>query len=208
MGSPTGNSDTVRPPPPSVRGSAAPPAPVDPDPEGPSRRFAAGEPEGLAEVYARHAGWVHGLALRALGHQQDAEDVTQQVFVDAWRRRATFDPARGSVGAWLSGITRRRIIDRLVSRGRDTPIEAPAPDGRGIPGLAEDVLEMIVVATELRALPPAQAEVIRLAVYRELTHVEIAQATGLPLGTVKSHLRRGLTRLRHRWETTDVAPDV
>lgn len=83
-------------------------------------RFLAGDPAALRELYDRHAAVVHGFALRRLREHHDAEDVTQQVFVRAWRGRATFDPRRGPVGGWLMGIARHQIADRLTARTRDT----------------------------------------------------------------------------------------
>jgi RNA polymerase sigma factor (sigma-70 family) len=167
-----------------------------------AERFVAGDPTALREVYDRHAGEVHGFALRALRTHHDAEDVTQQVFVRAWRGRNTFDPARGTIGAWLQGIARRQVADRLTARTRDAAVDAAvvqAHDGR-VTGVSDRVIEAVVVADELNRLPVEQRRVVRLAFYHDLTHVQIAALTGLPLGTVKSHLRRGLERLRRRWQ--------
>ena len=84
-----------------------------------AERLAAGDPTALRAAFNRYGGLVHAIALRRLGTPQDAEDVTQQVFVRAWRGRATLDLQRGTLGAWLVGITRRQIADRLASRRRD-----------------------------------------------------------------------------------------
>jgi RNA polymerase sigma factor (sigma-70 family) len=149
------------------------------------------------------------VALKALGAHHDAEDVTQQVFVRAWRARGTFDPDRGRLGAWLLGICRRQIADRYAARTRDRAMidraagagapPAPAPS-------AEAVVNAVVVADEMDRLPPQQRTVVRMAFFDDLTHQQIAVRTGLPLGTVKSHLRRGLDRLRRRWEVDGAAP--
>ena len=80
--------------------------------------FAAGRPEAMRAAYERHSSLVYTLALRALGNSHDAEDVTQQVFVSAWRSRATFDPDRSALPAWLVGITRKKIADSYASRTR------------------------------------------------------------------------------------------
>jgi RNA polymerase sigma-70 factor, ECF subfamily len=178
------------------------------------QRFVAGDPVALREVYDRHAGEVHGFALRCLRTHHDAEDVTQQVFVRAWRGRHTFDARRGTIGAWLQGIARRQVADRLTARTRDAAVDAAVErgfDGR-VAGVSDRVIEAVVVADELNRLPAEQRRVVRLAFYHDLTHVQIAALTGLPLGTVKSHLRRGLDRLRRRWqgdgtgEVSGVAP--
>ena len=145
---------------------------------------------------------VYTIALRCLGAHHDAEDVTQQVFVRAWRGRATFDPERGALGAWLVGITRRQ-----VSRAPRGPAARPADGGPGrarraaagpVP-VSEQVVDAVVVADELGRLAPQVRAVMRLAFFDDLTHQQIAAVTGLPLGTVKSHLRRGLDRLRRGW---------
>jgi len=179
-------------------------------------RFVAGDPAALRGLYDAHATDVHGFALRCLRGHHDAEDVTQQVFVRAWRGRHTFDPTRGTIGAWLHGIARRQVAERLSARSRDTVVEAPVIDGAAVEvagvagpggvrdrrelGVSDRVIEAVVVADELNRLSAEQRRVVRLAFYDDLTHGQIAAVTGLPLGTVKSHLRRGLQRLRLRWE--------
>jgi RNA polymerase sigma-70 factor (ECF subfamily) len=179
------------------------PAAVEPAPDGVlESRFVAGDPVALREAYDRYARVVYAIALRRLCAHHDAEDVTQQVFVRAWRGRDTFDPARGALGAWLAGITRRQVSDRLDGRVRDlrtadragratTADPAPEPDR---------VVDSVVVADELDKLTPQVRTVVRLAFFDDLTHQQIAAVTGLPLGTVKSHLRRGMDRLRRGWE--------
>jgi RNA polymerase sigma-70 factor (ECF subfamily) len=168
-----------------------------------ARQLAAGDPSALRAAFDRYGGLVHAIALRRLDVPQDAEDVTQQVFVRAWRGRTGLDPERGALGAWLVGITRRQIADRLALRRRDLeladrvgrlsfrPPPAPAPDS---------VVEALAVADELNHLPDQVGTVMRLAFFDDLTHQQIAALTGLPLGTVKSHLRRGLERLRGQWQ--------
>ena len=124
------------------------------------------------------------------------------MFVRAWRGRSTFDPERGTLGAWLVGITRRQVADRLAGRLR----ERGRPTGPGTPRrrrarhrCPEQVVDAVVVADELGRLTPQVRTVVRLAFFDDLTHQQIAAVTGLPLGTVKSHLRRGLDRLRRGW---------
>jgi RNA polymerase sigma-70 factor, ECF subfamily len=174
-----------------------------------TRRFRDGDPAALREAYHHQGRVVFALALRALGAHHDAEDVVQQVFVRAWRARTTLDPARGALGAWLVGITRRQIADRLTAKARERRVAerlaltAPShPDTT----VTDDLLDAVVVADELKNLPPQQRAVVQLAVFDDLTHQQIAALTGLPIGTVKSHLRRGLQRLRRRWEVDGATP--
>ncbi len=100
-----------------------------------AQRFRTGDAAALRALYDRHAGPRYGFALRCLRDPGDAEDVLQQVFVRAWRARTSFDPARGEVGAWLWGIARRQMADRLAARVRDAEVTARAgrlqDEGRG-----------------------------------------------------------------------------
>lgn len=172
-----------------------------------AERFSAGDERALADAYARWSGIVYSLARRALGIDADAEDVTQQVFISAWRGRATFDPSKGALGAWLIGITRRRIADALDARTKVRRIEESwaaslEPD---VHTELVDVAERLMIADELERLEPAPRRVMALAFYGDMTHSEIADSTGIPLGTVKSHIRRSLGRLRTVLEVSDDA---
>ena len=165
--------------------------------------FAAGDERALAEMYSRWSALVYTLALRNLGDVSEAEDVTQRVFVSAWQGRSRYDPARPLPG-WLVGITRHKIADALSARSRDRTVEAAliataeADEGRHQPDLAERLL----VADELARLEPVPQQVMRLAFFEDMTHAQIAERLTLPLGTVKSHIRRSLDRLRSRMEVT------
>jgi RNA polymerase sigma-70 factor (ECF subfamily) len=171
-------------------------------------RFSAGDERALADAYARWSGIVHSLARRSLGIDADAEDVTQQVFISAWRGRATFDPSKGQLGAWLIGITRRRIADALEARARVRRIEQSWEASLGLDGPSDlvDVADRLMIADELERLEPVPRRVMALAFYGDMTHSEIADTTGIPLGTVKSHIRRSLGRLRTVLEVNDGAP--
>ena len=169
--------------------------------------FRAGDERALRQAYERFGPAVFHLAARGLASPADAEDVTQATFVAAWLGREGFDPTRGSMLGWLLGIARRKVVDQIRATARAdritdsvrrlTPafeVEAP-PDG---------VVDRLVVADEMAQLPGEQRRVLELAFYDDLTHQQIAAVTGLPLGTVKSHLRRGMARLRSRWEVDGV----
>lgn len=173
-----------------------------------SGAFSRGDPDALAHVYARFGSLIYSIALRALGARSDAEDVTQQVFVSAWRSRDSFDPARGTLGGWLVTITRNKVADALRARQRDSKVLLQAAGSATVQAPeapSDQVIDRIVLTDELAQLPEPQRLVMVLAFYSDLTHEQIAQVLGMPLGTVKSHIRRSLQRLRTRLEATGVA---
>jgi RNA polymerase sigma-70 factor (ECF subfamily) len=164
--------------------------------------FRRGDEDALSEAYQRYSAAVHHLGARTLYNSADVDDVTQATFVAAWLGRDGFDPARGSLLGWLLGIARRKIVDHLRSVGRDQRIAESmrrVHDPDPVPSV-EQVADRLVIADELALLSEEQRRVLQLAFYDDLTHPQIAAVTGLPLGTVKSHLRRGMARLRDRWE--------
>lgn len=145
----------------------------------------------------------------ALQHQQDAEDLVQQVILRAWRGRSGFDPERGSLRTWLLAICRRQITDTFgtrTRRRRDLLAAAAVAERDTVPAPDQQIVDRLTAGTILERLSDEQQMVLRLAFHDGLTHVEIAEATGTPLGTIKSHLRRGLGRLRQEWEVEDAAP--
>jgi RNA polymerase sigma factor (sigma-70 family) len=167
-----------------------------------AERLRDGDEKALRTAYDRHGAAVLYLAQRMLGNRADAEDVTQVTFVAAWAGRDGFDPQRGTMLGWLLGIARRKAVDRLRSAARDLRVTETvraqlAPDERETP---ERIVDRLVVADELGRLPQEQRRTLELAFYDDLTHPQIATVTGLPLGTVKSHIRRGMANLRRRWE--------
>ncbi|GGW47680.1 RNA polymerase sigma factor [Streptomyces lucensis JCM 4490] len=153
-------------------------------------------------LHRQWGGLVHGLANQALGDAREAEDVAQQVFADAWRGRRGYVPERGTPAAWLVGITRRKVADALATRARRARLVALAGEQSPAHGAGEDAgepesaLDRLLVGRALRQLSTAQRQVLHLAYYEDLTQTQIAQVTGWPLGTVKSHTRRGLDHLR------------
>ncbi len=169
--------------------------------------FRSGDEKALAAAYARWSALVHTLALRSLGSHADAEDVTQQVFISAWRGRSTFDPSLGALGSWLTGITRKRIADALEARSRTRRVEKATAEASTTASHIVDgeYIDRLVMADELARLEPVPREVMALAFYGEMTHAEISESIGMPLGTVKSHIRRSLNRLRTRLEVTDAS---
>ena len=185
---------------------------VDPDDAEIGRRFAAGEEQALAWAYERWAGQLHGMAVRAFGPGPDAEDVTQQVFVAAWTGRARFRPEDSPLPAWLVGICRHKIADawgRREKQRREAEAaltEAQArPGGPVTAGVDTAATDRALLLDELDHLGQPQRGIIELAFFEDLTHAQIAERTGLPLGTIKSHIRRTLERLRTRLEVDGAA---
>ncbi|MGU3408827.1 RNA polymerase sigma factor [Microbacterium sp. M1A1_1b] len=169
--------------------------------------FGSGDERVLRSVYERWSPLVHTLALRSLADVAAAEDVTQQVFVRAWRSRSTYDPAKAPLGAWLVGIARNCITDAHTERTRRLRLTLAVAGEEAAAPTAEDVTdglaERVMVAGELDRLDEVPRTVMRLAFYEELSHREIAERLDLPLGTVKSHIRRSLARLRMRLEVIE-----
>ncbi|WP_228373171.1 RNA polymerase sigma factor [Demequina silvatica] len=175
--------------------------------DGLDHAFAAGVDGSLERLYRETSSLVFTLALRALGDRAEAEDVTQQTYVAAWRGRAGYDPERAPARAWVVGIARRTIADALAARGRERRrLEAV----RDVPAAVEPdpwagEAERIVVRSEVESLGPPRSTIVALAFFEGRTHEQIAAELKMPLGTVKSHLRRSLLALRHGLEAADAA---
>ena len=170
--------------------------------------FLAGDETSLETVHRRWGPLVYALAWRSLGDAREAEDVSQLVFLAAWRGRAGYVPERGTLPGWLTGIARRKIADALTARTRRSELVAAAGaqlmlrhDERVVP---EAAVDRVLLADEMSQLPAPQRRVLNLAFYDDLTQTQIAEVTGWPLGTVKSHARRGLRRLACRLQDSDV----
>ncbi|MCB5291628.1 RNA polymerase sigma factor [Arthrobacter sp. SO3] len=168
--------------------------------------FAAGDETALAEAYRQFAPLVHTLALRSLRDNAAADDVTQEVFIRVWRSRSSFDPAKARLPAWIVGITRNVITDAQAASMRETRKVLAAvelsPDLEQAAGhaSAEVLADRLLLDGELEKLGEPQGSILRLAFYDDLTHSQISQKLDLPLGTVKSHIRRSLSQLRSRLE--------
>ncbi|MBN0039032.1 sigma-70 family RNA polymerase sigma factor [Cellulosimicrobium cellulans] len=153
----------------------------------------------LPSAYARWAPLVRAVVARRLGDPADADDATQLVFLAAWRSRDRFDPARGDVPAWLLGIAHHVAADVLRARAREARRREAAARCRvatAVPDPADDVATRVDLDGALRRLAPERRRVVRLVYAQGRTHAQVAAETGLPLGTVKSHARRGLAQLR------------
>jgi RNA polymerase sigma-70 factor (ECF subfamily) len=165
-----------------------------------------GDRTALATLYDRFAARLYGLALRVTTDPSDAEEVVTEAFGKAWREAATFDPARGSVQAWLVTMTRSKALDAVRARNRrlrlvDAASAAPDPVALGTAALPTDALveadeRAVRVRAALAHLPAPQREVLDLAYFGGLSQIEIAARLGAPLGTVKTRARLALLRLR------------
>lgn len=175
------------------------PAPQDPL----LPRVAAGEVGAVEAFMDRYSGLVWTLARRMLSDRQAAEDAVQDVFIDIWRHASRFDQSMGSEATFVATITRRRLIDRIRKNGRQ-PGTRPIDESGGVVAIERAEAGQSVVLSEeaalarqaLSELSEDQQRVLQLSIFHGQSHERIAAATGLPLGTVKTHARRGLIRIR------------
>lgn len=162
---------------------------------------ARGDEVALARLYDQYRVILFGLLVRILGSREEAEDILQDVFVQVWKRARDFDEKRGKPFTWLVTLTRSRAIDRLRLLGaRNRLAESVA---KGQPEDVSDALsdtiqsgQRSIVQQALAELPAEQKEALVLAYYEGLTQSEIASQLGTPLGTVKTRMRSGMTKLR------------
>jgi RNA polymerase sigma-70 factor (ECF subfamily) len=169
------------------------------------RRLASGDTAAAAPLYDRHARSIYSLALRILDDEGDAEDVVQDVFVQAWRQAVRYDPVRGAVGAWLLVMARTRAIDKLrARRARSGPQTIDDPRAvEEVPAARPDAASELLDAEAARQVQRALAELpllqriaVELAYYEGLTQREVADRLEEPLGTVKTRIRMGIMKLR------------
>jgi RNA polymerase sigma-70 factor, ECF subfamily len=164
------------------------------------RAIAADDREAFAALFDRYAVRIKAFVLRSGASEQDADEIAQDVMVSVWRRAASFDPARAAASTWIFAIARNRRIDMVRQARRPVPDPEdplfqpdPEPDGLVTVSLAE---REALVREGIASLPAEQREALRLAFYDGMSHGEIAERTGLPLGTVKSRIRLAFRHLR------------
>ena len=164
------------------------------------QRIASGDPAAVSECIAEYGALVWSLARRLTRSPSDAEDATQEIFLDIWRSASRFDASQGSDRVFIATIARRRLIDRLRKTTNEPPmdpVEALETIAWADPGLASETSRDADVAVRaLQELRPEQREVLELGLLHGLSQSEIAERLGMPLGTVKSFMRRGLIRVR------------
>ena len=163
--------------------------------------FSQGDEHALKAAYDAHGSLIYTYCKRSLGAEV-AKDVTQEVFIAAWRARERFDSERGSLAGWLMGIAKNKVIDQLRHAGRrvstvgGTDMVEFAATTEHVGALADRLL----VNDAIASLPERARNVVELAFLEDLTHAQIAERTDLPLGTIKSDIRRGLARMRRHLE--------
>lgn len=167
--------------------------------------LATGDREALARLYDGHSSLLLALGLRILGDRTAAEDVLHDVFLEAWHRAADFDPARGSVRAWLVTRMRSRALDRRATQARQTRLaeDAGRADGQRSTGADQAGLPIdgAKVRHQIATMPEELTAVLEMAYFDGLSSSQIAQQLGIPVGTVKSRMARALSTLRERLAT-------
>lgn len=156
-----------------------------------------GDQGAMAALYDRYSSIVYSVALRVLQDTGAAEDVLQDIFMQLWRNPGAFDASRGNMAAWLAVISRHRAIDALRRRKPEDDFENVVVSVE--PDMASDAdrsraMRKVREAFESMALP--QRSALEMAYFEGLTHAEIAEKTGEPLGTIKTRIRNGLLSLR------------
>ena len=167
-------------------------------------QLAAGRQDALGPLHGRYASLIYNMAAQTIGGAT-AEEIVQDVFVAVWRKAGTFDPSRGTFRSWVLRIAHLRVLNELRRRGRRIKVErdpeglrigsVPEP-GPGPPDEAWRTHRRAIVRKAVAALPPPQRQALSLAFLEDLTHEQIADFLGLPLGTTKSRIRAGLHALR------------
>lgn len=151
----------------------------------------------MAALYERYSSLVYAVALRVLGDTGAAEDILQEIFLQLWRKPAAFDSVRGSMGAWLSVIARNRSIDALRKRKPETDIEDVVLSVEAdFADNADRGRALVKIREVMRTMAGPQRSALEMAFFEGLTHTEIAERTGEPLGTIKTRIRAGLLSLR------------
>jgi RNA polymerase sigma-70 factor, ECF subfamily len=173
-------------------------------------KIAEGDRSALSKLYDRYARIIYAIAWKSLNSVEDCEEVVLDVFAQIWRIADRFDVTKGSVEQWIFMLARSRILDRLRKLQRLDKVNTAISGAKGIdlPTISVDPIEAIeiderrqLVLAALSQIPAEQLEAIQLAYYQGLTHTEIAARTGLSLGTVKTRLRLGLSKLKVAFKT-------
>lgn len=169
------------------------------------KRVAEGDREAFLALYDRYSAQVYGLALRVIGDQMTAEEITQDAFLRLWTRAETYNPDRGRLSSWLLTITRRLAIDQFRVEGRRPLAWNPSHPENALekipdPASQSEESRWATLRFALERLPAEQRSVIELSFYHGMSHSQIADYQSTPLGTVKTRVRLGMEKLRREWE--------
>lgn len=175
-------------------------------------RVAGGDAAATQACVQRYSGIVWSLARRLLANPADAEEATQEIFVEIWKHAGRHDPAKGSEKLFVMMIARRRLIDRIRRQARQPRHESlDDPDTNRVlvsaETTAETAVDLDLARRVLETLPDEQQKIIAMCIVDGMTHREVAEATGKPLGTVKTMVRRGLIRVREALRKLDAGSD-
>ncbi|CAN5887210.1 sigma-70 family RNA polymerase sigma factor [soil metagenome] len=169
------------------------------------------DPQAFAVLYDRHSRAAYSLAYRLMGQRQAAEDLIQEVFLRVWRSTGSFRAERGSVRTWILSIVHHRGVDMVRSgasrRRTQDKVEASAEMSQPSEAFSEAWRnsQRDQVRQALKTLPPEQVKILELAYFSGYTHVEIAELTELPLGTVKGRMRLGLKKIKEYFDSKGMA---
>lgn len=179
-------------------------------------RVARGDPSGVDDCIEQFGGLVWSLARQLCPDRSEAEDAVQEIFVSVWKSAARYDETMGSQATFIATIARRRLIDRARKRNRrlgavslDESYAVPSQGQPAPRASSSNVSEDAAIAERaLRDLSDDQQQVLRMSIMHGLSHEQIARSTGMPLGTVKTHIRRGLIRVRKALQTEAESRDI
>ena len=163
------------------------------------KRIASGEKSAVQECLNAYGGLVWSLALRMLSNSEEAEDAVQEIFIDVWKNSERFDENQASETTFVAMIARRRLIDRLRKESRRPNIDSLEDILREPENSDQDIqfcVEAKEAAEAMKNLRPEQRQVLHLSIVQGYSHQEISDALNMPLGTVKTHARRGLIQVR------------
>ena len=164
-------------------------------------RVAEKDIEAFNEVYSNFSQIVYNLMFRTLQNREEAEDALQDIFMQIWDKASSYDPSRGAVSTWITNMTRNRAIDKLRSRmsrrSVNLPDEESLMSNTDINNIVEEINERrVVIKGALDNLPQEQRLVIEMAYFDGLSHIEISELLELPVGTVKTRIALGISKLR------------
>jgi RNA polymerase sigma-70 factor (ECF subfamily) len=178
-------------------------------------RIAAGDQAAVQDCIGTYGNLIWSLARRYLRNSANAEDAVQDIFIELWSSASRFDRSIASEVAFVSTIARRRLIDRLRQQTRQPGFDSLDDEETGdlnqpsVPAPMEDESEVAIVETVLNTMEPEHRQILSLSLYEGYTHSEIAERLDMPLGTVKTRIRRGLIYIREQLQiTTDSADEA